>query len=214
MTGRRRSRETRAEGRARRAEVDDPAVVLDAAARFLEARPRSVAEVRRRLVDAGYRPDLVDGAVERLLDLGMLDDAAFATAWVESRDRARPRGARALRDELRRKGIAPEVVEGALAEREAAVGADAGTGAEAMAPSPGERATSAISDRGAADRLLARRGAAVLREPDPRRRAAKAYALLARNGFDPDVCRAATRAWLAGADDPDDGDDDADLRGA
>ena len=41
----------------------------------------------------------------RLTELGMLDDATFARAWVESRDRARPRGERAIRDELRRKGI-------------------------------------------------------------------------------------------------------------
>ena len=35
----------------------------------------------------------------------MLDDETFARAWVESRDRARPRGERAIRDELRLKGI-------------------------------------------------------------------------------------------------------------
>ena len=50
-------RESFAERRERRAAVDDPAVVLEAAARFLEARSRSVAEVRRRLTGAGYRAD-------------------------------------------------------------------------------------------------------------------------------------------------------------
>lgn len=199
MAGRRRSRETPAEGRTRRGAVDDPAVVLDAAARFLEVRPRSVAEVRHRLVDAGYRGDLVDGAVERLVDLGMLDDAAFARAWVESRDRARPRGARALRDELRRKGVSPDDIEAALAAREAtAAGGDEDAADRAFGA--GERAASAASDADAAARLLARRGAAVLRESDPRRRRAKAYALLARNGFDPDICREAVIAWLAEAE--------------
>ncbi len=101
----RRSSRTYAERRAERAEVDDPQVVLEAAARFLEARSRSVTEVRRRLTTAGYRPELVDGAIARLLDLGVLDDEAFARAWVESRDRARPRGERAIRDELRLKGV-------------------------------------------------------------------------------------------------------------
>ena len=99
------ARDAFAERRARRAAVDDPAVVLEAAARFLEARSRSVDEVRRRLASAGYRPELIDGAIDRLTELGMLDDEAFARQWVESRDRARPRGERALRDELRRKGI-------------------------------------------------------------------------------------------------------------
>jgi regulatory protein len=204
-----RSRETTVEARARRALVEDPAVVLEAAARFLEARPRSVAEVRRRLGDAGYRADLVEGAVERLVGLGYLDDAAFARAWVESRDRARPRGSRALRDELHRKGVPPEVVEAVLAGREA----DAAGEAEAAAPAAGERATSSASDRDAAERLLARRGGAILREPDPRRRAAKAYALLARNGFDPDVCREAARAWLSGANHAGDADGDAGAEG-
>ncbi len=91
--------------------------MLEAAARFLEARSRSVAEVRRRLTGAGYRADLVEGAITRLTDLGMLDDAVFARSWVESRDRARPRGERAIRVELRLKGIDRSVIDDVLAER-------------------------------------------------------------------------------------------------
>ncbi|HXU84810.1 MAG TPA: RecX family transcriptional regulator, partial [Verrucomicrobiae bacterium] len=89
---RRRERESFAEGRERRAAVDDPATVLEAAGRFLEARSRSTAEVRRRLGRAGYRPELVEGAIARMIELGLLDDEAIGRAWVESRDRARPRG--------------------------------------------------------------------------------------------------------------------------
>ena len=107
----------RASDAERRAAVDDPAVVLEAAARFLEPRARSVAEVRRRLTGAGYRPELVDGAIERLLELGMLDDEAFARAWVESRDRARPRGERAIRQELGLKGVDRSTIDLVLAER-------------------------------------------------------------------------------------------------
>jgi regulatory protein len=192
-------RESPADRRARRAAVDDPAAVLDAAARFLEVRPRSVQEVRRRLLDAGYRPELVEGAIERLTALGYLDDATFARSWIESRDRVRPRGARALRDELRRKGVAAADIEAALAEREAAAtGDDADPAAGAV---DGPRAESTASDDDAAARLLARRGAPILREPDPRKRRAKAYGLLARNGFAPDVCRSAAAAWLARAGD-------------
>lgn len=193
-----RRRETAAEGRARRGAVEDPATVLDAAARFLEVRPRSIDEVRRRLRDAGYREELVQGAIDRLVDLGILDDEAFARSWVESRDRARPRGARALRDELRRKGVPRADVEAALAAREtAAQGGDAGDPAHAA--DEDRRASSRTSDEEAAQRLLARRGASILREPDPRKRRAKAYALLARNGFDPEVCATVAAAWLAGA---------------
>jgi regulatory protein len=182
-----RRRETPAEGRARRGAVDDPATVLDAAARFLEVRPRSVDEVRRRLREAGYRAELVDGAIERLADLGMLDDEAFARAWVESRDRARPRGERALRSELRRKGVADAIVADVLGERDAApIGAR----------EAGDPETASSADDVAAAALLARRGAAAAREADPRRRRARAYALLARNGFDPDVAGRAVTEWL------------------
>jgi hypothetical protein len=48
----------------------------------------------------------------------------------------------------------------------------------------------------AALRLLDRRRSALERESDPVKRRHKAYALLARNGFDPDTCRSATTRWL------------------
>ena len=111
----------RAERRADRPRSTTRQVVLEAAARFLETRSRSVAEVRRRLMTAGYRSELVDGAIARLLELGMLDDEAFARAWVESRDRARPRGERAIRDELRLKGVDRTTVDLVLEERREAV---------------------------------------------------------------------------------------------
>jgi regulatory protein len=169
-----------AERRAERAEIDDPAVVLEAALRFLEARARSEAEVRRRLTSAGYRSDLVDGAVVRLAELGILDDEAFARAWVESRDRARPRGERALRRELSLKGIDRDVQDEVLDDR---------------------RDEDADVDLEAARRLLARNARSLDRVADPRARRQRAYALLARNGFDPDVCRLAS-AELAAVDDP------------
>lgn len=177
-------RELPAERRARRPTVDDPTEVLAAAARFLEVRPRSTGEVRRRLRDAGYRPELVEGAIGRLTDLGYLDDGAFAGAWVASRDRARPRGTRALRDELRRKDLAPGVVDAALAAREG--------GAAPEVEGADERAAAA---------LLERRAASLARVADPRVRRQRAYALLARNGFDPEVCaRLAARCGVNGED--------------
>lgn len=176
------TRESPAERRARRAAVDDPAQVLDAAARFLEVRPRSSDEVRRRLRDAGYRPELVEAAIGRLTELGYLDEVAFAEAWVASRDRARPRGTRALRDELRRKGVAADVVDATLAAREGSEAAEA-EGAD-------ERAATA---------LLERRAASLARVDDPRLRRQRAYALLARNGFDPEIC--ARLAARIGVDD-------------
>ena len=177
--GARPERETRAERRERRATIDDPAVVLEAAARFLEVRARSVAEVRRRLGQAGYRADLVEDAIGRLTELGMLDDATFARAWIESRDRARPRGEIALRRELSLKGIDRAVVDELLEERR-----DNGA------------AKNGGVDLAAAERLLARHERALARETDPRSRRRRAYALLARNGFDPSTSSAAAAALV------------------
>lgn len=177
MTRVSRSRESIAERRDRRATVEASSVVLESAARFLEARSRSVAEVRRRLAGAGYRADLVEGAIERMLELGILDDEAFARAWVESRDRARPRGERAIRSELGLKGVARETIDLVLAARR-----DGAKDAGAEDPP-----TSA--DQAAAERLVARYMRSLARVADPRQRRQRAYALLAGNGFDPDVCR-------------------------
>lgn len=185
MTGSRR-REGLAERRARLGGIEDPAVVLEAALRFLEARPRSVAEVRRRLTGAGYREDLVTAAIERLGDLGMLDDAAFAALWVESRDRARPRGERALRTEMRRRGVDLPTIDAVIESRM-------------------DREPSVAPDDAAADRLLARQARALERIVDPRQRRNRAYAALARHGFDPDTAvRAIRRATTTALDGPDD----------
>jgi regulatory protein len=80
-----------------------------AALRFLEARPRSIAEVRARLGRKDFAPEAIDAAIARLAELDLLDDTAFARYWVENRQAYRPRGAGALRDELRRKGIDADV---------------------------------------------------------------------------------------------------------
>jgi regulatory protein len=180
------TRISRGERRERRGAIDDLSVVTDAAAKLLAVRPRSVAETRRRLRHLGYGHELVDRTVQQLADLGYLDDAAFARAWIESRDRARPRGAVALRRELALKGVDRSVIDEALDERgeSASPGQLAGTSLAPLDSSDG-----ASPDMSAAQRLIERRRPAMLREPDPRRRRQKAYALLARNGFDPEVCR-------------------------
>ena len=113
----------------------------------------------------------------------MLDDEAFARTWVESRDRARPRGERAIREELRLKGIDRETVDLVLGERrERAIAAGEATGGD----DDGEPAS---ADRTAAERLLAKNARALARVADPRQRRQRAYALLARHGFDPETCR-------------------------
>jgi regulatory protein len=181
--------------RARRAAVTDADVVMEAAAAFLAVRPRSVMETRRRLQALGYGPAMVEDVIERLRTVGYLDDRAFAQAWVESRDRSRPRGSHALRRELQLKGVDREVVDEVLAAR-----AEAG-----VADPAGPFAASPSAERDAGQRLLQRQASRLEREPDPRRRRQKAYALLARHGFAPDVCADLAAALaeepIAGADE-------------
>ncbi len=165
--------------------MDDPEVVLAAGLRFLEARSRSVEEVRRRLTDAGYRPDLIAGAIERLTVIGLLDDELFARGWIESRDRARPRGEMALRRELSQRGVGRTEITSALDERRE----HAEEGARAGLESGDDGESSASPDESAARRLIERRRRDLDRIDDPRKRRERAYALLARNGFDPEVCR-------------------------
>lgn len=100
---------------------DDDAITraVDQAARFLAYRPRSTQEVRRYLTQKEHPPAVVDTALDRLSQMGYLNDADFARFWVENRTMFKPLGPRALRYELRQKGIANEIIERILAESEA-----------------------------------------------------------------------------------------------
>jgi regulatory protein len=99
-----------------RIELSEKAV--RAALRALDARPRSIAEIRERLQRKGFEHDLIEAAITRLADLGLLDDTAFARFWVEGRQNGSPRGPGALRDELRRKGVDSELIDTTLADEE------------------------------------------------------------------------------------------------
>ncbi len=83
---------------------------------FLSYRPRSTAEVRRNLHRKAVDETVIEAVVERLTRVGLLDDREFARYWVENRVQFNPRGERALRHELREKGVAPEIIADVLAE--------------------------------------------------------------------------------------------------
>jgi regulatory protein len=95
---------------------EDERRLFDAAVRFLAPRPRSRAEVRRRLLRPHPRrptPSVedVEHILDRLQQLELLDDRQFAGFWIENRERFSPRSARALGQELRQRGVARETVE-------------------------------------------------------------------------------------------------------
>jgi regulatory protein len=82
---------------------------------FLSYRPRSRAEIETYLERRGVNAPQIEKIAGRLERAGLLDDEAFAQYWVENRERFRPRGLRALRYELRNKGIRDDTIARALA---------------------------------------------------------------------------------------------------
>ncbi|MCC7355422.1 MAG: RecX family transcriptional regulator [Anaerolineae bacterium] len=84
------------------------------ALRYLSYRARSAVEIERYLAGRQIPPAVIEAEVQRLQESGLLDDAAFARAWVNEREEFRPRSPRALRQELRQKGLDEETITQAI----------------------------------------------------------------------------------------------------
>ena len=93
---------------------DEREITYQKARHFLSYRPRSSAEVRQNLLRRRISESLIDETVNRLQSAGLVNDEAFARAWVENRNIFRPSGKPALRMELRRKGLSDEIVQSVL----------------------------------------------------------------------------------------------------
>jgi regulatory protein len=90
--------------------------VFDCALRVLALRDHSEAELRRKLKTKGYQADEIEASVERLRELGYLDDARFARSFAGSAVRnGRGFGAR-IKMELSRRGVAAGIIQETLAE--------------------------------------------------------------------------------------------------
>ena len=87
--------------------------------RLLTARARTRAELAGQLTKRGYPDDVSTLVLDRLADVGLIDDADFAEQWVRSRRVNAGKGKRALAAELRRKGVDNEVITAALADIDA-----------------------------------------------------------------------------------------------
>ena len=99
---------------------DEDAVVqaVDRAARFLAYRPRSVYEVRQNLEQKETPEAVIEVALNRLTEMGYLDDEAFARYWIQNRNEFKPLSPKALRFELRKKGVPPAIISDVLEELE------------------------------------------------------------------------------------------------
>jgi regulatory protein len=82
----------------------------------LAVRPRTRAELAAILRRCGIDHEVATEVLDRYDDVGIIDDEAFARAWVTSRHHGRGLARRVLARELRRKGVDSEAVGGALEE--------------------------------------------------------------------------------------------------
>jgi regulatory protein len=158
--------------------TDETARATEAALVFLAYRPRSEREVRDRLRRGAFSQTAIDAAIARLYDWRYLDDADFARRWVENRASQRPRGQRLLQQELRQKGIAPEIAREVIAEAEL--------------------------DEASAAEALARRRLPAYAGDDPAAVRRRLSAYLARRGYGYDVIRVALERALEQSDEPGD----------
>ena len=85
--------------------------------RLLTLAPRTRAQLADALRKRGIPDDAADEVLSRFEDVGLIDDAAFARAWVESRHYSRGLSGRALSAELKQRGIAPEEIRAAIDEQ-------------------------------------------------------------------------------------------------
>ena len=84
--------------------------------RLLTARARTRAELAGQLTKRGYPDDVSERVLDRLAEVGLVDDRDFAEQWVRSRHVNAGKGKRALVSELRTKGVDDEVITAALAD--------------------------------------------------------------------------------------------------
>ena len=151
------------------------------ALRLLDARQRSLAELREKLVARNVPGDVIEELLARFIEVGLLDDKAYAESITATRTSVDLRGRVRIRQELRRRGIDDEVA------------------AEALEAVDSE-------DELAAALMAAERKARSLRGLDVTVARRRLYGMLARRGFSGSVVRQAVDetigergAW--GADD-------------
>ncbi|MGN9809709.1 regulatory protein RecX [Micromonospora sp. BQ11] len=150
---------------------DEAEVAREICLRQLAVRPRTRAELAGALARKGISDEVSAEVLDRYDEVGIIDDAAFAKAWVSSRHAGRGLARRALANELRQRGVDGEVASEALGEL--------------------DEETEAETARALVDRKLrSARG-----EPDAVFR--RLVAMLARKGYPPGVAIRAVKDALA-----------------
>lgn len=87
--------------------------------RLLTGTPRTRGQLAEALRTRGIPDEVAQEVLSRFEDVGLIDDAAFADAWVESRHHSRGLARRALARELRTKGVDSALIEEAVGQLDA-----------------------------------------------------------------------------------------------
>jgi regulatory protein len=88
---------------------------MNRAVKLLAAKPRSIEELRERLLEKSWTDhEIVDRVIEKLKEYKYLDDAQFARDVAASKLRQKPQGKRALQYSMSRKKLDRETVEAAV----------------------------------------------------------------------------------------------------
>jgi regulatory protein len=85
--------------------------------RLLALSPQTRAQLAGALRKRGIPDEAAEQVLGRFEDVGLIDDAAFARAWVESRHYSRGLAGRALSAELKQRGVAAEEIRAAIDEQ-------------------------------------------------------------------------------------------------
>jgi regulatory protein len=155
---------------------DPESVARGICLRALTGAPKTRQQLADLLAKRGVLDDAAETVLDRFTEVGLIDDAAYARAWVSSRQSGRGLARRALSAELRAKGIDPEVA------------------AEAVDQVDDE------DERAAAQRLVERRMPG-MRRLDRATASRRLIGMLARKGYNGGLAAAVVREALDGAGD-------------
>jgi regulatory protein len=152
---------------------------FDRALAMLAARPRAARDLERVLVRKGEPSEHVATAIQRLITMGILDDARFARQFIRAKISGAGLSRRRLQSELWRRGVARDVIDAALAE--------------VMAEDEVDEDAQIVE--------VAARKLRTLRSADPAVARRRLYAFLARRGYDSSAIRRVIDSLPANGED-------------
>ncbi|MCX7626673.1 MAG: recombination regulator RecX [Candidatus Sumerlaeaceae bacterium] len=137
---------------------------------YLSPRKKTKQEARLYLLRLGFGEEVVDYAISAACELGLLDDSAYAEAFVRTQKRVAKKGPRAIAHELIAKGVEPSAVQQSVASNYSS------DQQRALARQVAQKRMASLGSKIAGSKLGQR-----------------LYAFLLNRGFEPEVCAEVVR---------------------